>query len=156
MKKFNFLRMLFNKIKIFLNFCIPFQIWDKSVDWFCRGRVALVLLIRTAMYMQETDRIISKSWITALIVNTAGIGRMGLFSARLVHFFLCSIYGVKNELQKNMPQLWRYVLSSLVPLQPKAIKYGLTFRMWTIRNVSKLCQNSITFLLNFQFEKKVP
>ena len=85
---------------------------------------------------------------------TAGIGRMGLFSARLVHFFLCSIYGVKNEHQKNMPQLRRYVASSLVPLRPKAIKYGLTFRKWTIRNISKLYQNSITFLLNFPFEKK--
>ena len=59
--------------------------------------------------------------------GTAGIGRMGLFSARLVHFFLCSIYGVKNEHQKNMPQLRRYVASSLVPLRPKVIKYGLRF-----------------------------
>ena len=87
---------------------------------------------------------------------TAGIGRMGLFSARLVHFFLCSIYGVKNEHQKNMPQLRRYVASSLVPLRPKVIKYGLRFLKWTIRNVSTLCQNLINFILNFQFEKKVP
>ena len=90
------------------------------------------------------------------ILSTAGIGRMGLFSARLVHSFLCSIYGVKNDHQKNMPRLQHYVANSLVPLRPKAIKYGLTFRKWTIRNISKLCQNSITFLLNFQFEKKVP
>ena len=89
-------------------------------------------------------------------MTTAGIGRMGLFSARLVHFFLCSIYGVKNEHQKNMPQLRRYVASSLVPLRPKVIKYGLRFLKWTIRNVSTLCQNLINFILNFQFEKKVP
>jgi len=53
MKKFNFLRVLFNKIKIFLTFCIPFQIWDKSVRWFGRGRVALVLLIRKPVYRQH-------------------------------------------------------------------------------------------------------
>ena len=87
-------------------------------------------------------------------LGSAGIGRMGLFSTRLVHFFLCSIYGVKNEHQKNMPQLRRYVASSLVRLWPKVIKYGLRFLKWTIRNVSKLCQNSINFILNFQFEKK--
>ena len=85
---------------------------------------------------------------------TAGIGIMGLFSARLVHSFLCSIYGVKNDSPKNMPWLRRYVANSLVPLRPKVIKYGLRFLMWTIRNVSKLCRNSINFILNFQFEKK--
>ena len=87
---------------------------------------------------------------------TAGIGRMGLFSARLVHSFLCSIYGVKNDHQKNMSWLQCYVANSLVPLWPKVIKYGLKFRMWTIRNFSKFCWNSINFILNFQVEKKVP
>ena len=81
---------------------------------------------------------------------------MGLFSARLVHSFLCSIYGVKNDSPKNMPWLRRYVANSLVPLRPKVIKYGLRFLKWTIRNVSKLWRNSIEFTLNFQFEKKVP
>ena len=56
----------------------------------------------------EPDLIILKRGILGVLlcttpIGTAGIGIMGLFSARLVHSFLCSIYGVKNDSSKNMP-----------------------------------------------------
>ena len=87
---------------------------------------------------------------------TAGIGRLDHKSARLVHPFLCSIYGAKCDHQKNMPRLWRYVASKLVPLRPKAIKNELNFGKWTIKMVNNLCQNSYEFMSNFQVEKKFP
>ena len=90
------------------------------------------------------------------ITSTAGIGRLGQKSARLVHPFLCSIYGAKCDHQKNMPRIWRYVAGKLVPLRPKAIKNELNFGKWTIKMVNNLCQNSYEFMSNFRVEKKVP
>ena len=81
--------------------------------------------------------------------GTVEIGRLRRNSARLRHSALCTIYGAKTDLPKNMMVLWHPVVGKLLPLRPKVIKNELNFRKWTIKKVNNLCQNFIKFMLNF-------
>ena len=87
MKKFDFLIMLFNKIEIFLSFGIQFQIWDRSVGRFGRGRVALVHLTRNLVYLLSSLSYRSHPWKAVTTDYLLGAPRKSLMYTPISRLF---------------------------------------------------------------------